>query len=166
MTNIVNNVRFNDMRLSTKSRYGVRAVFDIAYHGGGDGVQVKDIARRQQISPRYLEQIFQKLRNAGIITSKRGPQGGYSLAKNPQNIKLGEIIRVTEGGLEPVFCVHPEKSGKHCDRIAECVTRLIWKEAGEKLEDFFDSVTIGDLCEKAELLGVQKEQGQRAMYYI
>jgi len=166
LTNIVNNVRFNDMRLSTKSRYGVRAVFDIAYHGGGDGVQVKDIARRQQISPRYLEQIFQKLRNAGIITSKRGPQGGYSLAKNPQNIKLGEIIRVTEGGLEPVFCVHPEKSGKHCDRIAECVTRLIWKEAGEKLEDFFDSVTIGDLCEKAELLGVQKEQGQRAMYYI
>ena len=166
MTNIVNNVRFNDMRLSTKSRYGVRAVFDIAFHGGGDGVQVKDIARRQQISPRYLEQIFQKLRNAGIITSKRGPQGGYSLAKNPQNIKVGEIIRVTEGGLEPVFCVHPEKSGKHCDRIAECVTRLIWKEAGEKLEDFFDSVTIGDLCEKAELLGVQKEQGQRAMYYI
>jgi len=166
LTNIVNNVRFNDMRLSTKSRYGVRAVFDIAFHGGGDGVQVKDIARRQQISPRYLEQIFQKLRNAGIITSKRGPQGGYSLAKNPQNIKVGEIIRVTEGGLEPVFCVHPEKSGKHCDRIAECVTRLIWKEAGEKLEDFFDSVTIGDLCEKAELLGVQKEQGQRAMYYI
>jgi Rrf2 family protein len=154
------------MRLSTKSRYGVRAVFDIAYHGGGDGVQVKDIARRQQISPRYLEQIFQKLRDAGIITSKRGPQGGYSLARNPQNIKVGEIIRVTEGGFEPVCCVHPEKSGKHCDRIAECVTRFIWKEAGEKLEDFFDSVTIGDLCEKAELLGVQKEQGQRLMYYI
>jgi Rrf2 family protein len=154
------------MRLSTKSRYGVRAVFDIAYHGGGNGVQVKDIARRQEISPRYLEQIFQKLRDAGIITSKRGPQGGYSLAKKPQNIKVGEIIRVTEGGLEPVFCVRPEKSGKHCDRIAECVTRLIWKEAGEKLEDFFDSVTIGDLCEKAELLGVQKEQGQSLIYYI
>ena len=154
------------MRLSTQSRYGVRAVFDIAYHGGGDGVQVKDIARRQQISPRYLEQIFQKLRDAGIITSKRGPQGGYSLAKNPQNIKVGEIISVTEGGFEPVFCVHPEKSGKDCDRIAECVTRLIWKEAGEKVGDFFNSVTIGDLCEKAELLGVQKEQGQSAMYYI
>lgn len=154
------------MKLSTKSRYGMRAVFDIAYHGGGEGVQVKDIARRQEISPRYLEQIFQKLRDAGIVTSKRGPRGGYSLAKNPQNIKLGEIIRVTEGGFDPVFCINPEKSGKHCDRIAECVTRLIWKEAGEKLEDFFDSVTIGDLCEKAELLGVQKEQGQSEMYYI
>ena len=154
------------MRLSTKSRYGVRAVFDIAYHGGGDGVQVKDIARRQEISPRYLEQIFQKLRNAGIITSKRGPQGGYSLAKNPQNIKVGGIIRVTEGGLEPVFCVHPEVSGKDCDRIAGCVTRLIWREAGETLEDFFDSVTIQDLCERAERLGVQKERGQTLTYEI
>ena len=148
------------MRLSTQSRYGVRAVFDIAYHGGGDGAQVKDIARRQEISPRYLEQIFQKLRDAGIITSKRGPQGGYSLAKCPDKIKVGEIIRVTEGGFDPVFCINPEKSGKGCDRIADCVTRLIWREAGEQLEDFFDSVTIRDLCEKAERLGVQKERDQ------
>lgn len=166
MTNLVNNVIFSFMRLSTKSRYGVRAVFDISYHGGGDGVQVKDIARRQEISPRYLEQIFQKLRDAGIVTSKRGPQGGYSLARKPQNIKVGEIIRVTEGGFDPVFCINPEKSGKHCDRIAECVTRLIWKEAGEKLEDFFDSVTIQDLCDRAERLGVQKEQDRSSMYYI
>ncbi|MCK5553719.1 MAG: Rrf2 family transcriptional regulator [Deltaproteobacteria bacterium] len=154
------------MRLSTQSRYGVRAVFDIAYHGGGDGVQIKDIARRQEISPRYLEQIFQKLRNRGILFSKRGPSGGYSLAKGPEEITVGAIIRVTEGGLEPVFCVHPEKSGKHCDRITECVTRLIWKEAGEKLEDFFDSVTIQHLCEKAERLGVQKERDRSLMYYI
>ncbi|MCK5552631.1 MAG: Rrf2 family transcriptional regulator, partial [Deltaproteobacteria bacterium] len=74
------------MRLSTKSRYGVRAVFDIAYHGGGNGVQVKDIARRQEISPRYLEQIFQKLRHAGIVLSKRGPRGGYSLVRPPEQI--------------------------------------------------------------------------------
>lgn len=166
LTNLVKNATFYAMRLSTQSRYGVRAVFDIAYHGGGEGVQVKDIARRQEISPRYLEQIFQKLRDAGILVSKRGPQGGYSLAKRPEQIKVGDIIRVTERGLEPVFCVHPEKSGKDCDRIAECVTRLIWKEAGEKLEDFFDSVTVQDLCEKAELMGVQKEQGQGLLYYI
>jgi Rrf2 family protein len=144
----------------------VRAVFDIAYHGGGEGVQIKDIARRQEISPRYLEQIFQKLRDAGILISKRGPMGGYSLAKSPDEIKVGDIIRVTEGGLDPVFCVRPEKSGKDCDRIAECVTRLIWKEAGEKLEDFFGSVTIKDLCEKAEFMGVQKEHSQGLMYYI
>jgi Rrf2 family protein len=143
----------------------VRAIFDIAYHGGGNGVQIKDIARRQEISPRYLEQIFQKLRNRGILVSKRGPSGGYSLAKVPEEITVGAIIRVTEGGLEPVFCVRPEKSGKHCDRITECVTRLIWKEAGEKLEDFFDYVTIQDLCEKAEILGIRKEDSQGLTYY-
>ncbi len=81
------------MKLSTQSRYGVRGVFDIAYHGGGEGVQIKDIARRQEISPRYLEQIFQKLRNGGILLSKRGPSGGYSLAKGPEEITVGAIIR-------------------------------------------------------------------------
>jgi len=154
------------MKLSTQSRYGVRAVFDIAYHGGGEGVQIKDIARRQEISPRYLEQIFQKLRNGGILVSKRGPSGGYSLAKGPEEITVGAVVRVTEGGLAPVSCVHPEESGKNCDRITECVTRLIWKEAGEKLEDFFDSVTIQDLCKKAEILGIRKEDAQSLMYYI
>ena len=154
------------MRLSTQSRYGLRAVFDIAYYGAGEGVRVKDIARRQEISPRYLEQIFQKLRDAGIVRSKRGPHGGYSLAKKPQDIKVGEIIRVTEGGLDPVFCVRPEKSGKHCDRITKCVTRLIWKEAGETLEDFFDSITIRELCEKAEHLGIQKERNQDFIHHM
>jgi DNA-binding IscR family transcriptional regulator len=75
-------------------------------------------------------------------------------------------MRVTEGGLEPVFCVYPERSGRHCDRIAECVARLVWKEAGEKLEDFLDSVTIQDLCNKAEIMGIQKEEPQGLMYYI
>lgn len=154
------------MKLSTQSRYGVRAVFDIAYHGRGEGVQVKDIARRQEISPRYLEQIFQKLRNAGILVGRRGPSGGYSLTKRPDEITVGDIIRVTEGGVDPVFCIHPEKSGRDCTRIAECVTRLIWKEAGEMLEKFFDSVTIRDLCERAQILGIRKEHGEAPMYYI
>jgi Rrf2 family iron-sulfur cluster assembly transcriptional regulator len=154
------------MRLSTKSRYGVRAVFDIAYHGGGQGAQIKDIARRQKISPRYLEQIFQRLRDTGILISKRGPTGGYSLAKSPEEIKVGDIIRVTEGVLDPVFCVRPEKAGKDCDRSNECVTRLIWKEAGEKVKDFFGSVTIQDLCRKAEILGIQRESSQSVMYTI
>lgn len=154
------------MRLSTKSRYGTRAIFDIAYHGGGQGVQIKDIARRQEISPRYLEQIFKKLRNAGIVVSKRGPLGGYSLAKSPEEIRVGDIIRVTEGGFDPVSCINWEKSGKSCDRITECATRLIWKELGEKLEDFFDSVTIQDLCEKAKMLGVQKECSQIIAYHM
>jgi Rrf2 family protein len=91
------------MRLSTQSRYGVRAIFDIAYHSEGLGTQVKDISRRQGISPRYLEQIFQKLRKAGIIGSKRGPTGGYYLNKKAEEITVGEIVRVTEGGIDPVL---------------------------------------------------------------
>lgn len=96
-----------NMKLSTQSRYGVRAIFDIAFHSEGLGTQVKDISRRQEISPRYLEQIFQKLKKAGILGSKTGPQGGYFLSKKPEKITVGDIIRVTEGGLEPVFCVNP-----------------------------------------------------------
>lgn len=87
------------------------------------------------------------------------------MAKSPDAIRVGDIIRVTEGGLAPVFCVRPDRSGRGCNRIAECVTRLIWKEAGEKLEDFFDSITIQDLCEKAEILGIQREKRQSLIYY-
>ena len=95
------------MKLSTHSRYGVRAVFDIAYNSEGLEAQVRDISRRQGISPRYIEQIFQKLRKGGIVGSKRGPRGGYFLAKKPEEITIGEIVRITEGNIDPVPCVNP-----------------------------------------------------------
>jgi Rrf2 family protein len=154
------------MRLSTQSRYGVRAIFDIAYHSEGLETQVKDISRRQGISPRYIEQIFQKLKKAGIIGSKRGPSGGYFLNKRPEEIKIGEIIRITEGNINPVLCVNPEDSTKPCDKLGECVTRLIWNEAGNKLKEYFDSVTIKDLCKMAQEVGLKKELDRRFMYYI
>ena len=113
------------MRLSTQSRYGVRAIFDIAYHSEGLETQVKDMSRRQGISPRYLEQIFQKLKRAGIVSSKRGPSGGYFLIKKPEEITVGEIVRVTEGDINPVLCLDPANSTQPCDRVGECVTRLI-----------------------------------------
>ena len=154
------------MRLSTKSRYGVRAIFDIAYHSEGLEAQVKDISRRQEISPRYIEQIFQKLRKAGIIGSKRGRTGGYFLVKRPEEITLGEIIRVTEGDIDPVLCMDPEEPGQPCGRSKECVTRIIWNEAGNRLKEYFDSVTVKDLCEKAQKIGVKRESEQRYIYYI
>ena len=154
------------MRLSTKSRYGVRAIFDIAYHCEGLETQVKDISRRQEISPRYIEQIFQRLKRAGIINSKRGPTGGYFLVKRPEEITVGEIIRVTEGGIDPVLCVDPEDPGQPCSRSKGCVTRIIWNEAGDRLKEYFDSVTIRDLCEKAQEKGIKKELDQRFTYYI
>ena len=154
------------MRLSTKSRYGVRAIFDIAYHSEGLETQVNDISRRQEVSPRYIEQIFQKLKKAGIIGSKRGPKGGYFLVKKPQEITVGEIIRVTEGDIDPVLCLDPEDPDQPCGRSKECVTRIIWNEAGNRLKEYFDSVTIRNLCENAQEMGIKKEMRGRLMYYI
>jgi len=154
------------MRLSTQSRYGVRAIFDIAYHSEGLETQVKDISRRQGISPRYLEQIFQKLRKARIVGSKRGPSGGYFLNKKPEEITVGEIVRITEGNMNLVLCRNPGDSHQPCDRLDECVTRIIWNEAGNRLKEYFDSVTIKDLCQMAQKMGLKKELDRRFMYYI
>ena len=147
------------MKLSTQSRYGVRAIFDIALHSGGLRTQVKDIAQRQKISPRYLEQIFQKLKKAGIVGGKRGPSGGYFLRKDPIEITVGEIIRVTEGDLTPVPCEGGGKSNQACDRAGECVAQIIWKEAGNKLNEYFDSITIEQLCRMAQGMGLRREPG-------
>jgi Rrf2 family transcriptional regulator, iron-sulfur cluster assembly transcription factor len=154
------------MRLSTQSRYGVRAIFDIAYNSEGLGTQVKDISRRQGISQRYLEQIFQKLRRAGIVGSKRGPSGGYFLSKKPEDITIGEVVRITEGDISPVLCLDPEDSTQPCERSGECVTQIIWNEAGKRLKEYFDSVTIKDLCNLAIEMGIKKDFDKRFMYYI
>lgn len=154
------------MRLSTQSRYGVRAIFDIAYNSVGLETQVKDISRRQGISQRYLEQIFQKLKRAGIVGSKRGPSGGYFLSKRPEDITVGEIVRVTEGDINPVLCVNPESSTQPCERSGECVTQVVWNEAGKRLKEYFDSVTIKDLCSLAGEIGIKKDLDKRFMYYI
>ncbi len=154
------------MRLSTQSRYGVRAIFDIAYHSEGLETQVKDISRRQGISQRYLEQIFQKLKKAGIVGSKRGPSGGYFLNKTPESITIGEVIRITEGDITPVLCVNPEDSSQPCKRSGECVTQVIWDEAGKRLKEYFDSVTIKDLCKLAREMGINKDLDKRFMYFI
>ena len=154
------------MRLSTQSRYGVRAIFDIAYHSEGLETQVKNISRRQGISQRYLEQIFQKLKRAGIVGSKRGPTGGYFLGKKSEDITVGEVIRVTEGGINPVLCVNPADSTQPCERSGECVTQIVWNEAGKRLGDYFDSLTINDLCTLAREMGIKKDLDKRFMYFI
>lgn len=154
------------MRLSTKSRYGVRAILDIAYHSEGLETQVKDISRREGISPRYIEQIFQKLKKGGIIGSKRGPSGGYYLNKKPEEITVGDIIRITEGDIKPVLCVSPEDSSKPCEKSGDCVTQIVWNEAGTRLKEYFDSITVKDLCKMAQEMGLNKELGRKFMYYI
>ncbi len=153
------------MRLSTKSRYGVRALFDMAYHSVGLPTQIKDISRRQQISPRYLEQIFQRLKKAGIIGSKRGPNGGYFLLKEPSEVTLGDVVRATEGPFELVFCIS-ETPKKICPRKEECVATDMWAEVSEKIGEFFDSITIAELCDRAKRLGVEREFDHPYTYHI
>jgi Rrf2 family protein len=158
------------MKLTTKTRYGVRALFDMAYHAGTLPVQVKDISRRQEISPRYLEQIFQVLKKAGLLHSKRGPQGGYSLARPPAEITLLDIITATEGRIALLDCSEEggEKNGKSsaCERMNHCVTQTLWAEAGQHLEAYFASVTLKDICDKARALGMERELDHRFMYFI
>ncbi|PLX40914.1 MAG: Rrf2 family transcriptional regulator [Deltaproteobacteria bacterium] len=158
------------MKLTTKSRYGVRAMFDIAYNAGGLPAQIKDISERQRISPRYLEQIFQKLKKVGILGSKRGPKGGYYLRKKPEDITLYEIITATEGPIELVFCVGQDEDGASCnascDLKEECVASPLWKDVGEQIATIFRNTTIQKLCDKAEELGIERKLDARFMYYI
>ena len=119
------------MRLTTKSRYGLRAMFDIAYHCGTAPAQIQDISQRQEISPRYLEQIFQNLKRAGILKSKRGPQGGYFLARTPDKITVLEILNATEQDVLLVECggatVKKTKRIARCLFEGSCVTQTVWK---------------------------------------
>lgn len=159
------------MKLTTKSRYGVRAIFDIAYNAGGLPAQIKEISERQQISPRYLEQIFQKLKKVKILGSKRGPRGGYYLLRDPKNITLYEIITATEGPIELVFCVTDDDdegcaTRVVCDRKESCVASALWQELGNQIAHIFQETTIQTLCDKAEEMGIERKLDSRFMYYI
>jgi Rrf2 family transcriptional regulator, iron-sulfur cluster assembly transcription factor len=157
------------MRLSTKSRYGLRALFDIAYNSGNLPAQIQDISRRQEISPRYLEQIFQSFKKTGILKSKRGPQGGYYLARSPEAITVREIIQAAEGDVALVECVNgkvPKKRKEACQFDGGCVTQTVWQEASDRLNEFFASLTLKTLCERAQAMGVKREQDHRFNYFI
>src|SRR5512137_361859 len=149
------------MRLSTKSRYGLRALFDMAYNSGTLPAQIQDISRRQEISPRYLEQIFQSFKKSGILNSKRGPKGGYYLARSPEEITLRDILQAAEGDIALVDCVNgrnAKRKKKACVFEGSCVTQAVWQEATDKLNDFFASLTLKTLCEKGQAMGVKREQ--------
>jgi len=152
------------VHIGTLSRYGVRAVFDIAYHGFDRPVQIKDISNRQKISQRYLEQIFNKLTKAGLLKSKRGPQGGHMLSRDPSQITVLDIIDAAQGPIVPVACLNENK--RNCKVFPECVTRHVWKGTQNLLVDYFDSVTIADLLASARKQGLRRELEHKYMYFI
>jgi len=132
------------MKISTKGRYGARASLELAIRFGAGPVMVREIAKSQDISERYLEQILNTLRTSELVKSTRGAKGGYELAKNPSEITLGDIIRSLEGPLDIVPCVQECDYGKR----SECATCHVWQEVKESIEKVLDSITLEALTER------------------
>lgn len=132
------------MKISTKGRYALRLMLDLALNQkGNEPVQIKEIAARQDISNKYLEQIISILNKAGYVRSIRGPQGGYLLARKPEEYTVGMILRLTEGSMAPVSCLEFEEN--NCNRKDGCVTLLLWQKLDEAIRGVIDSVTLADL---------------------
>ncbi len=153
------------VKLSNKGRYAVRALFDIAFFNDGKPTQVKDIAERQHIPPRFLEQIFQDLKRSGIVGSKRGPQGGYSLSRRPADIRLGDVVRALEG---PISLGDREIGPKRTQPSTDSrrVTEIVFRDLSTRVEACFDEVTIADVCTRAEEQGLKRPGAQRYVYVI
>ena len=136
------------MKLSTKGRYGVIAMYDLAINSQDKiPVSIKNIAERQEISEHYLEQLMGQLRKAGLVKSTRGAQGGYYLTKKPSEITVGDIIRVMEGPIAPVDCLlSTEVNDIHyCIKSDECVTKGIWSKVADNINAVLDEITLEDL---------------------
>ena len=147
------------MKLSTKGRYGTRALLDLALHRAEGPVLLKDIAERQQISLWYLEHLIAPLIAAGIVRSSRGAKGGVWLAQPPEQIKLSTVIQLLEGSVAPVECVNDPAI---CSRSELCVTRDIWTKIKRAINEVLESTTLQDLVERQK----KKEQLEEIMYYI
>lgn len=149
------------MKISTKGHYGVLAMFDLAQHHGEGPVSLKSIAERQGLSEHYLEQLIASLRKAGLVKSVRGAQGGYVLAKEPEEIRVGDIIRVLEGPIAPVECVN-EGDVEQCNKADFCITKNVWERVKDSIEDVLDSISLADMCRDAEKARLDRNY----MYYI
>lgn len=133
------------MKISTKGRYALRLMLDIALNDVAGPVRIKDVSARQEISDKYLEQIVSVLNKAGFVRSIRGPQGGYRLTRKPQEYTVGSILRLTEGSLAPVACLEYEEND--CPRQEECATLRLWEMLNDAVKNVVDKVTLADLVE-------------------
>jgi len=132
------------MKLSTKGRYGLKAMYDLADHYGEGPISLSSISKRQDISLSYLEQLISTLRKDNLVISIRGAQGGYKLISEPKKITVGEVLTALEGQLVPVSCVSSDKN-VHCNKSSECVTHKIWEKIHESIEIVVGSITLQDM---------------------
>ncbi len=148
------------MQISTRGRYGLRAMVDLAMHTQEGPLALRVIAERQGISESYLEQVFTSLRKAGLVRASRGAQGGYELVRKAVEITAGDVLRALEGPIAPVLCVESEPFAKQCEREKECITRQFWQDLKDTIDRFLDATTLQDLADRA------LNDKVNVMYYI
>jgi Rrf2 family protein len=154
------------VKLSNKDRYALGALYDLAFYAGGRAAQVKDIAERQGIPPRFLEQIFQELKRVGLVTSKRGPQGGYALARPASEIRLGDLVRALDGPIVLSDLREAALDRKKPGFDTRRVTESILGDVSQRIEACFDAITIADFCSRAHDLGISRPTASRIVYSI
>ena len=141
------------IRISTRGRYALRAMVDLALHADEAPILRRDIAARQEISADYVAQLFRRLRVAGLVDGVKGPGGGYRLARDTTTVSAGDIVRAVEGPVAMVHCIVPGPDDEpSCNRVDRCATRLLWRRLSEAITEFLDSVTLQDLCDEARQL--------------
>lgn len=154
------------MKISTKGRYGLRAVLDLAMNSETEAVALSSIAERQHISVSYLEQLVAKLRKAGIVNSIRGAQGGYVLAKPAEEISVGDILRALEGDLHPVDCAEVAGGENVCQGADMCVSKFVWKRISDSISQAVDTLMLSDLAEEGKALqNKQSEESKKEKPY-
>ncbi len=145
------------MRISTRGRYALRMLLDLAENQGDGFVALKEVARRQEVSKKYLEQIIPILNRSGLLQTSRGFQGGYRLALSPEKLRVGDVLRATEGDLAPVACL--EKKPNTCSRCGECATLFLWEGLEKVVTDYLNGITLRDILDR-------KNAGQGNNYII
>ena len=152
------------MKLTTKGRYGLRAVLDIALQSGDEAVALSQIAERQGISLNYLEQLIARLKKSGILNSVRGAQGGYKLSRPAESISVGDILRALEGDLNPVDCPEFDGVSGACDNADLCVTKYVWKRISDSINSAVDGIMLSELVEESRkvqvITGVTDQSGK------
>lgn len=143
------------MRLSTKGRYGLRAMIDLAVYSEKEPVSIQSIAARQNISERYLEQLMASLKKAGLVISIRGANGGYQLARDASDISVGDVLRALEGDLRAVICSGEDGTGKNtaCENADLCVTKIVWQRINDSITQAVDTMYLSELMEKSRQIG-------------
>lgn len=138
------------MKISTKGRYALRLMVDLAKHRENGFIALKDVAKRQNISKKYLEQIVPVLNGAGLLITNRGNKGGYRLAKPPSEYTVGDILRITEGSIAPVSCLETEVN--YCERKNCCQTLFVWEGLYKTVNEYLDGITVQDIVDRVNVL--------------